>query len=772
MNQYFLSEENAIGLNGGMRLWVQPGSGNSGPTTDDSIGTWAQADPWLNGEREDGILRDIAGFPADQRSGVGTAREQQPGRAARFFNSNYISVGDTGETCKSMSFWINADDITLHTDGVLRLRATGENVEIVDGTVTCDSGTDSIRVNDVDTAVLPSAGAWHHVYIEYTTGVDLDNLLIGREETNHLTGYLFDVRFYDRALTPSEITAFGTQRSTPQYQVLLPDDHEVGYFLDEVLTTRNNGAYQNGSTDNIAENASSWFLEDATTFYEGNDVPYSIQNLYGYTIDLDFLSFDPDDIIISNGNAILTPRVAGEPIIMTGAVGTDHIWWVNERIDGLSSYIGVVQTTAGWSSATGTPLFTNSDGSQFIHVPSSSYNEIKRADNNPTTASTNRWTCSSTEAITINAWEVRLECPLPLLSSDRTKTAWKEKDGDTHTPIPAQFTGPVAKAVPMSDLTLPDSDTVWMNGVTDTDLDITTGEITMFGWLWADDASQRNICGSKTNCYRFMDLQTNGDMNMYVGTGSAWNVFNQMGKLPLGEWAHILWHYTASSGRMVVYVNGNVFKAKNNVTNRLLGSNTNAYYPNSFNAGAGGFGWFGGTAGLGIMDRVATQDEIWDIYHNHKLPSDGSVVSYFPVSEGGGVDSYNTHLGTHADWTGIPTWGANECIGHNYNTIHGCSLYEHASLDDIYVPYGSDGEPLSITPPTGYTKTADYPAVTGLNTNQAALNFNPEPDAPWTRESDSIPTAWVMGDGNVSGLTVEDATGTSNMFELGEYSDP
>jgi hypothetical protein len=48
------------------------------------------------------------------------------------------------------------------------------------------------------------------------------------------------------------------------------------------------------------------------------------------------------------------------------------------------------------------------------------------------------------------------------------------------------------------------------------------------------------------------------------------------------------------------------------------------------------------------------------------------------------------------------------------NIANGYSLYEHATSDDLLVPYGDDGNPLTITPPAGYTKTADNPPC-GLN---------------------------------------------------------
>jgi len=52
-------------------------------------------------------------------------------------------------------------------------------------------------------------------------------------------------------------------------------------------------------------------------------------------------------------------------------------------------------------------------------------------------------------------------------------------------------------------------------------------------------------------------------------------------------------------------------------------------------------------------------------------------------------------------------WGLQD-VFHN-NLLDGFSLYEHATLEPLYIPYDVNGTPLVITPPSGYTKTSDNP---------------------------------------------------------------
>ncbi len=51
----------------------------------------------------------------------------------------------------------------------------------------------------------------------------------------------------------------------------------------------------------------------------------------------------------------------------------------------------------------------------------------------------------------------------------------------------------------------------------------------------------------------------------------------------------------------------------------------------------------------------------------------------------------------------------------SFNLLNGYSLYEHATSNPLRIPYDNLGNPIPITPPTGYTKTGDFPAGVGHN---------------------------------------------------------
>jgi hypothetical protein len=64
-------------------------------------------------------------------SSTGDYREIQAGRCLVGNGSTqYITVGDITGNVRSISFWVKPEDITSHTDGVLRL-ASGKTVTIV-----------------------------------------------------------------------------------------------------------------------------------------------------------------------------------------------------------------------------------------------------------------------------------------------------------------------------------------------------------------------------------------------------------------------------------------------------------------------------------------------------------------------------------------------------------------------------------------------------------------------------------------------------------------
>jgi hypothetical protein len=105
-----------------------------------------------------------------------------------------------------------------------------------------------------------------------------------------------------------------------------------------------------------------------------------------------------------------------------------------------------------------------------------------------------------------------------------------------------------------------------------------------------------------------------------------------------------------------------------------------------------------------------------------QLSLTGVDVVNAPIAEGAGAISYDTSgNGNDVAWQNSPAWSTQD--EYAYNITNGFSLYEHASSADIRVPYGADGSPLTITPPTGYSKTSDNPAVIGHNDAESTFDF-------------------------------------------------
>jgi hypothetical protein len=212
-------------------------------------------------------------------SSTGDYREIQPGRCLVGNGSTqYITVGDIAANVRSISFWVKPEDITSHTDGVLRL-ASGKTVTIVNGTVTLTGISGDIRVNDVDTAVIGGIDQWFYVSIVLSADHDADAVVLMQDGTTELDGGLSVVLFYSDVLTDAEITALYRQGLQPDSVVAGQPDatNLVGrWLLDDNSQTTAYDSSGNGNHGTIVGYASGML-------YEGDDVPYSQQNLVGWS---------------------------------------------------------------------------------------------------------------------------------------------------------------------------------------------------------------------------------------------------------------------------------------------------------------------------------------------------------------------------------------------------------------------------------------------------------------------------------------------------------
>lgn len=107
-----------------------------------------------------------------------------------------------------------------------------------------------------------------------------------------------------------------------------------------------------------------------------------------------------------------------------------------------------------------------------------------------------------------------------------------------------------------------------------------------------------------------------------------------------------------------------------------------------------------------------------------KASCGGAVVFEYAFTEKSGNKLYdvsgNGNDASITSTSGLATMWAGLQSETHYAFESGYSLYEHATSDDIYVPYGTNGSPLTITPPSGYTKTRDTAGVSGTQIHNGA----------------------------------------------------
>lgn len=127
------------------------------------------------------------------------------------------------------------------------------------------------------------------------------------------------------------------------------------------------------------------------------------------------------------------------------------------------------------------------------------------------------------------------------------------------------------------------------------------------------------------------------------------------------------------------------------------------------------------TMTIAEMNRASGDPNLAEGSFAYVSMQDDTVDSKWVFSSGEGDKIYDVISGNHIDINSTGFTWAKDCDDFHYNYTDGYSLYEHATSDPILIPYDTDGNPLSITPPTGYTKTSDNPG--GVFHNGAESDF-------------------------------------------------
>ncbi len=171
------------GVGSGLQLWYRFSDGLDSIATDSSgrnrngtLTAMDTTDSWIPGPRGRALLFD----------GV----------------DGFVNTGSLGSTTNTVSFWIKAT--SSMTQNILDLNGTAY-VTMTSGTLTATGFTSpTIYVNGVVSSVV-STSTWNHVTITTGTAINATAITIGKRSTNFFAGGLDEIRFFNRALSATEV---------------------------------------------------------------------------------------------------------------------------------------------------------------------------------------------------------------------------------------------------------------------------------------------------------------------------------------------------------------------------------------------------------------------------------------------------------------------------------------------------------------------------------------------------------------------------------------
>jgi len=142
------------------------------------------------------------------------AKGNEAGDYALVFDGtdDYVDIGNVATGIKTISFWVEADDISTHTDYVIDLNGT-DYIKIVNGEVTVNNiDSPTYYINAIaDERTIATIDAWYHVAITTATGMVADDVDIGRVEgvdTEFFFGKIDEVRLWNDVRTAAEILTY------------------------------------------------------------------------------------------------------------------------------------------------------------------------------------------------------------------------------------------------------------------------------------------------------------------------------------------------------------------------------------------------------------------------------------------------------------------------------------------------------------------------------------------------------------------------------------
>ncbi len=153
-----------------------------------------------------GVARDISGNGSHGNLiNISTTTFYTQGKLGQGFNfdgtNDYLTAGNVSSSVKSVSLWMKGSSLSKK---ILDLNGTA-TVEDISGTITANNFTSpTIYVNGTVASTI-AANTWYHVVITTNTAINANAVDIGRISSGYFSGSLDDVRFYNRALSATEI---------------------------------------------------------------------------------------------------------------------------------------------------------------------------------------------------------------------------------------------------------------------------------------------------------------------------------------------------------------------------------------------------------------------------------------------------------------------------------------------------------------------------------------------------------------------------------------
>ena len=212
------------------------------------------------------------------------AKGNEAGDYALVFDGtdDYIDVGNVTTGIKTISFWVEADAISAHTDYVLDLNGA-DYIKIVNGEVTVNNiDSPTYYINAVaGERTIATIDAWYHVAITTATGIVADDVDIGRVEgigTEFFSGKIDEVRLWNDVRTASEILTYYNKSYPNPY-----DDNTLKLYyklnkLSGTIVYDYSSSISHGTITNATwtSQSSSWSItlgrEGETTWSGNNDV--------------------------------------------------------------------------------------------------------------------------------------------------------------------------------------------------------------------------------------------------------------------------------------------------------------------------------------------------------------------------------------------------------------------------------------------------------------------------------------------------------------------